>query len=186
MVGRPPEIMSADGVVLRRHRESDVAALVVAVNESADHLRPWMPWATQPATLDSMTTVIAGAIADFDAGRTFGYVLLDLAQEHVVGAAGLHTRRGSGVLEIGYWVHRQWTRRGIASAAAGALTEAAFALDGIARVEIRCDATNVASAGVPRRLGFQLESVISRPPDAPSETGREMVWVATTPPAPRK
>jgi RimJ/RimL family protein N-acetyltransferase len=178
--------MSTDTVVLHRHREADVAALVVAVNESADHLRPWMPWAGQPATVDSMTTFIAGAVADFEAGRTFGYVLLDPDQERVVGAAGLHTRRGPGVLEIGYWVHRQWIRRGIASAAAGALTEAAFALDGTVRVEIRCDATNIASAGVPRRLGFELESVISRPPDAPGETGREMVWVATTPPARRK
>src|SRR5207237_10543833 len=99
---------------------------------------------------------------------------------------GLHTRRGTGVLEIGYWVHREWTRRGIASAAAGALTTTAFGLHGIERVEIRCDATNAASAGVPQRLGFALESTVFRPADAPGETGREMVWVATRPPAPRE
>src|SRR5205085_1997863 len=78
---------------------------------------------------------------------------------------GLHTRRGTGVLEIGYWVHRAWTRRGIASAAAGALTTTAFGLHGIERVEIRCDATNAASAGAPQRLGFALESIVFRPAD---------------------
>lgn len=186
MALRPPERMTTDAVVLRRHQESDIGPLVVAVNESAEHLRPWMPWASRPATVDSMRAFVAGAIADFDAGRTFGYVLLDPTETTIVGSTGLHTRRGPGSLEIGYWVHREWTRRGIASGAAGALTCAAFALDGIRRVEIRCDETNVASAAVPRRLGFQLESIIRRPPDAPGETDREMVWVATSPPTSRK
>jgi RimJ/RimL family protein N-acetyltransferase len=186
MATRPPDVIPADPVVLRRYRESDVAALVVAVNESADHLRPWMPWAARPATVEAMRAFVAGATADFDAGRTFGYVVRDVTKQTIVGGSGLHTRRGSGVLEIGYWVHRHWVRRGIASAAAGALTATAFSLDGITRVEIRCDATNVASAGVPRRLGFTLESVVSRPPDAPGETGREMVWVATNPLSPKE
>jgi RimJ/RimL family protein N-acetyltransferase len=186
MAARPPERMTSDGVVLRRYERSDVPALVVAVNESADHLRPWMPWARQPATVESMTAFVAGAMADFDAGRTFGYVILDRDEGTVVGGSGLHTRRGSGVLEIGYWVHAFWTRRGIASGAAGALTSAAFSLDGIQRVEIHCDETNAASAGVPRRLGFRLEGIVARPPDAPGETGREMVWVATCAPPPRK
>ncbi len=186
MVLRPPERLTTDAVVLRRHRESDVGPLVAAVNESAEHLRPWMPWASRPATVESMRAFVTTAIADFDAGRTFAYVLLDPTEATIVGGAGLHTRRGPGSLEIGYWVHRAWTRRGIASAAADALTCAAFGLDGIRRVEIRCDETNAASAGVPRRLGFELESVVRRPPDAPGETDREMVWVATSPPARRK
>jgi RimJ/RimL family protein N-acetyltransferase len=186
MVGRPPELIIVDGVTLRRHGPSDVAGLVAAVNQSADHLRPWMPWAAQPATADSMTAFVTGAVADFDSGRTFGYALVDPREQTIVGGCGLHTRRGSGVLEIGYWVHRHWTRRGIASAAAGALTDAAFALDGVHRVEIRCDETNVASAGVPRRLGYRLESVVSRAPEAPGESGREMLWVATASPAPGK
>ncbi|MBV8949395.1 MAG: GNAT family N-acetyltransferase, partial [Actinobacteria bacterium] len=64
------------------------------------------------------------------------------------------------------------------------LTDAAFGVDGIDRVEIHCDETNAASAGVPRRLGFALEAIVPRPPEAPAETGREMVWVATRSPAP--
>lgn len=37
--------------------------------------------------------------------------------DEVVGGCGLHRRVGPGGLEIGYWVHAAWTRRGIAAAA---------------------------------------------------------------------
>ncbi len=186
MAARPPERIEVDGLVLRRHQPSDVAALVIAVNESADHLRPWMPWAGQPATVDSMSTFVKSAIADFDSGRNWGYLLVAPTPETVVGSSGLHGRRRAGTLEIGYWVHRQWTRRGIASTAAAALTDVAFTIDGIERVEIHCDETNIASAGVPRRLGFELEAIVPKAPEAPGETGREMVWVATRPRTPKK
>lgn len=45
-------------------------------------------------------------------------------------------RIGPGGLETGYWVHQAHTRRGLATAAAAALTDAALALPGIDRVEI--------------------------------------------------
>ncbi len=94
----------------------------------------------------------------------------------LVGGMGLHTRRGRGTLEIGYWIAAAHTRRGYATAGARALTDAAFALPGVERVEIRCDEANQASAAVPRRLGFTLEEVIDRPAAAPAETGRGMIW----------
>ena len=59
------------------------------------------------------------------------------------------SRIGPGGLEIGYWVHRACTRRGLATAASAALVEAAFGLPGVDRIEIVHDELNVASAGVP-------------------------------------
>ena len=41
------------------------------------------------------------------------------------------------------------------------LTHLAFADPAIERVEIRCDVGNVASAGVPRRLGYSSEHIAS-------------------------
>ena len=45
----------------------------------------------------------------------------------------------AGTIEIGYWLRPDAVGRGVMTATARALTTAAFALDGIARVEIRCD-----------------------------------------------
>ena len=55
----------------------------------------------------------------------------------------------------------------------GALTDAAFALDGIERVEIHCDEANLRSAAVPRRLGYTLAEIRNKPPAGPpSGAGR--------------
>jgi RimJ/RimL family protein N-acetyltransferase len=74
----------------------------------------------------------------------------------VVGGCGLHRRRAE-CLEIGYWVGSDRHRRGYATAAAQCLTDSGFAcVDGVARIEIRMDRANVASAGVPAKLGYEL------------------------------
>jgi RimJ/RimL family protein N-acetyltransferase len=89
----------------------------------------------------------------------------------------LHDRVGAGGLEIGYWVHVGCTGRGVATVAAAALTRAALALDGVARVEIRCDAANLRSAAIPRRIGFRLDRVEVRSPEEPGETDHHLIWV---------
>jgi RimJ/RimL family protein N-acetyltransferase len=82
-----------------------------------------------------------------------------------------------GALEIGYWVQVDHTGRGVATAAAGALADAALRLSAVSRVEIRCDAANLRSAAIPPKLGFRLERTESRPPTAPGETDANLVWV---------
>jgi RimJ/RimL family protein N-acetyltransferase len=172
----PPARIVTPHVVLRRHTLDDVDAVVTAINESLDHLRPWMPWAQSPATGETTRAFLTGVVENFDAGRDFGYLMVDPTERTVVGGTGLHARGASNQLMIGYWVHVDWTRRGIAAATARALTTAAFELPEIDRVEIHCDVDNVASAAVARAAGYELVGIRPRPPEAPAETGREMVW----------
>jgi RimJ/RimL family protein N-acetyltransferase len=110
----------------------------------------------------------ASAVADSAAAMAAGAV--------AVGSTGLHRRRGPGVLEIGYWIHAAHVRRGYATELSRALTDAAFTVPGIERVEIHHDRANVHSGAVPKRLGFVLEGEQAREPQAPGETGIEFVW----------
>jgi RimJ/RimL family protein N-acetyltransferase len=71
----------------------------------------------------------------------------------IIGCCGLDARVGVGGLEIGYWVHLDHIGRGGATAVAGGLTDAAFRLRGVDRVEFHCDAANLRSAGIPPKLG---------------------------------
>ena len=53
------------------------------------------------------------------------------------------------------------------------------ALDGMPGVDeviIHCDQDNSASAGVPRRLGYELVGMRDAPALAPRETGRQQIW----------
>jgi RimJ/RimL family protein N-acetyltransferase len=169
--------IDADAVVLERWRAGDAAALLTAVSESVDHLRPWMAWAAAPPTLASSDGFIVRSTEGFDAGTEFTYAIREPGRPAILGGCGLHGRRRAGVLEIGYWVHVAHTRRGLATAAAGALARSALALPHIARVEIHCDAANAASAGVARRLGFRLDRVDDDDDvRTPAQTGRSMIW----------
>jgi len=176
VMGRPPETMVAPDLALTRLAAGDVPALVVAVNESLAHLRPWMAWAADPATTETMVAFVGHADEGWALGTEFHYAVRRPPSADLVAGCGLHVRQGPGVLEIGYWVHAAHLRRGIATAAAAALTGAAFELPTVARVEIRCDASNVRSAAVPEKLGFILEGVQQLAPDDAGRARSHMIW----------
>jgi RimJ/RimL family protein N-acetyltransferase len=175
---RPADVLAAGAFTLRRHGPDDLAELVGAVNASLEHLQPWMEWAQQPATDETVGEFLSGSIANFGAGIEFGYAIVETAEggERIVGGAGLHPRLGPGAIEIGYWVHVDHTRRGAASEAARALRDAAIDALGIAVVEIHCDAKNTASAAVARSSGFRLVGTEARMPRIPTESDHEMIW----------
>ena len=170
---RPDELIEHGPVTLRRYREDDVDAVFAAVTESLDHLRPWMPWAAG-YTRQSAEEYLDGSVRCWEDGTEYNYAIL--AGGVLAGSAGLMARAGPGALEIGYWVHRDWIRRGLATAAAEALVSQAFGLPGVDRVEIIHDELNVASGKIPRKLGFT--EIERRPLDPPAAagTGFGVVW----------
>jgi ribosomal-protein-serine acetyltransferase len=173
MDARPDEIIETGEVILRRYREGDEAALVETVTTSLDHLGPWMPWAVGYSRA-AAAEFLAGAAWDWAAGAAYNYAIITGGV--LAGGISLMARIGPGGLEIGYWVHQGYTRRGLATTAAAALVQQAFALPGIDRVEIVHDELNVASGGVPRKLGFTEAG--RRPIDPPpaAGTGMGVVW----------
>ncbi len=175
----PPDELDAPPVTLRSYRGDELPSLGDAVRASLDHLRPWMPWASVEPIELGLSDYLRQSVVAFREGDDFGYAIWDDSSSLIVGGAGLHPRLGPGRIEIGYWVRDGWLRRGIATAVAGALTSAAFAIPEIEEVQIHCDEANGASAGVPRRLGFSLLRTVESTVDAPGEIGREMVWSVT-------
>jgi len=173
---RPNGLIEHAPVTLRRFRAEDVDALFGAVTESLEHLRPWMPWAADYSRA-SAEEYLAGSIKGWDEGTEYNYAIL--TGDALAGGIGLMTRCGPGGLEIGYWVHRAYTGRGLATAATAALVEEAFGLPGVDWVEIVHDELNVASGQIPRKLGFT--EVERRPLDPPpaSGTGTGVVWRLT-------
>lgn len=155
----------------------EAPALTRLVARNLEHLRPWMPWARDDPTEEANAEFVRRTIKEWETAVAFGYWLREEEGGEMVGCAGLHGRIGPGGLEIGYWVSEDRVRRGYATASARALTTAAFCTPGIERVEIHCDEANVASAAVPRRLGYRIDRVDAVAAQAPSETGRHLVWV---------
>lgn len=176
-MARLPDLLPAGPIELRRWRPTHLAPLREAVAASRPELRRWMAWAqTMPDEAEQLDVLRAGEAA-FDAGTEWNFLLFVPGEETVVGGAGLHPRGGPESIEIGYWVRSDRTGLGYATAAAGALAEAAFAhLGEIDRVEIRMDRANRASAAVPPKLGFRLVGHETREIVAAGHTGKGLIW----------
>jgi RimJ/RimL family protein N-acetyltransferase len=197
----PPERVTAGPLVLRRMEMGDAETIAAVVGESLDHLRPWMPWATKDAA-DRRTQLARINEADelWESGTDYIYAIFasgdgtpgrgGSAPEDgagggsagnkdgtLVGTIGLHHRAAEDIIEIGYWIAAGQTRRGYGTAAARVATSLAVALPGIRQVEIQCDEANVASAAIPRKLGYRLDRTEPHEPEAPGERGRRMIWI---------
>lgn len=159
---------------LRRVSEADASELLRVVTESLAHLKPWMSWATDDYDASSAAGFLAASAKGWADGRLFNHAIT--VNGAIVGVAGAD--RAGDLVEIGYWLHPAHTGRGLATAAAAELVEFAFALDGVRRVQIWHDEANIASGGVPRRLGF-TEIDRRTPPREPAfgaEAGVDVVW----------
>lgn len=175
-VESPGEVLSGDGVRLRRVRLDDADLVCRIVTESLDHLRPWMLWAADGYDRDAALTFLDQSEANWTSGVGYSYLITTLGVP--VGVCGLERRIGPGGLEIGYWLHPEHTGRGIATRAAALLVDQAFAFPRVDRVQIWHDAANTASGAIPKRLGFTelVRRAPPRDPPTPGEIGIDVVW----------
>jgi RimJ/RimL family protein N-acetyltransferase len=157
----PAYRVETERLVLRCWTPADASLLSAAVAASLEHLRPWMPWARhEPISLDARVQLLRTFRSRFDVDQDYVYGIFTADESAVLGGTGLHPRVGVGAREIGYWIRAERIGCGHATEAAGALTRVAFEVDRVARLEIRCDPANTASAAVPRKLGFSHEATL--------------------------
>lgn len=147
------------GVELRLVEERHAPAIFALVDHERQYLRQWMPWVDATCTVDDTLAFIRRVMQDF--ASNLGFSAGIWADGAVAGVVNLHhldwlNRRA----EIGYWLAREFQGRGIASAAARAVTEHALVELELNRVEIRCASGNAKSSAIAKRLGFTFEGVL--------------------------
>jgi ribosomal-protein-serine acetyltransferase len=169
-----PDTLEGFGAALRRLEGDDAEALGRAVTESIEHLRPWMAWiAEEPVTTFQRRAMLEQWRRSWpQAGEALYGAFVGGA---LAGVAGLRPRTAA-TLEIGYWIHQGFVRRGLAAAASRLLTDLAFTWPDVDAVEIRHDKANIASGGVPRALGYRLIGEAPDPKLAPADTGVDCIW----------
>lgn len=184
--GLPDEPIRTARLLIRCWQVDDAPLLKEAIDDSLPDLKPWLPWAvTEPSPVASLAERIGKFRRAFEAGRDWTYGLFSPDGSRVLGGSGLRPCATAERLEIGYWIRSSETGQGLAAEAAGALADFAFRVHGVAAVEIRCDPRNLASAAVPRRLGFRHERTLQGDTTAPDGSCRDtMVWLLERPDAP--
>ncbi len=156
-----PDSFDTERLTIRAPRRGDAPEVIEAVNESLDELRPWMPWAKEPANVEATEARLRAAMAKWITREDLlMHACLNGTTTFVIGC-GLHRIDwSSGKFEIGYWCRTPYSGQGYVSEAVNGITAFAFSRLKANRVEIRCDALNMRSAAVAKRCGFLLEGIL--------------------------
>ena len=166
-----PDEIVGQRIVLRPYRPGDGAALWEAVEESREHIRPWLPWGNTHRTPDDSEGFARRFQAKWLLREDMTASIWERGSGRFVGGAGLHPADWNiPAFEIGYWLRASAQGYGYMTEAAQALCNLAFDTFGANRVFIRCDAQNQRSANVARRLGFTHEATFRN--DARDSEGR--------------
>lgn len=146
-------------LLIRAPRAGDGAIVNAAVRDSFEKLHRWMDWARRVPTVAESETFSREAAARFRTREELPMYLFSKEDGSFVGASGMHSIDWSVPrFEIGYWLRTSCEGQGYMTEAVRGITHFAFTALKAARVEIRCDAANHASAAVARRAGFILEA----------------------------
>jgi len=148
-----PDRITIGHLVIRRWNTSDVDTMEQLIRDNLDHLRPWMGWAVNeplPPARRLRMFKRWDRLHDTSSGTVY-------AIEHagqLVGGCAIHRRPNPTTAELGCWLAQRATGRGIATAVAGALADAAARTTGIQHVQISHAPANHHSAAIAQRLGF--------------------------------
>jgi len=166
-----PEQLDGPRVRVRPYRTDDAQALWEAVDESREHLGPWLPWPSKYTSPSDARVTIAGAQARWLLREDLMIGVFDVVGGRLLGGSGLHRIDWNiRTFEIGYWLRRSAEGHGYMAEAVQLLTRMAFGTLAANRVEIRMDARNTRSEQIPKRLGFIHEGTLrNNIPDADNQ-----------------
>lgn len=150
-------VLHSGRLTLRPWQPEDASAVRAVMADERMHQHLALPW---PYTAeDARGFVTEHARAGRAAGVRLDCAIAENASGRLVGSATLQLPVGGDTgAEIGYWVAVADWGRGYATEATRTLTRFGLA-NGLARIQIRCEVSNVASAAVALQAGFAFEGV---------------------------
>jgi RimJ/RimL family protein N-acetyltransferase len=165
-------------LVIRCYNPTDALYLQKSIQESFEHLRPWLPWVKEePEELKVKIERLRLFRANFDLSKNYVYGVFDPNETELIGGTGLHPRVGSNAFEIGYWINVNHINKGYATEISAALTKVAFEIENVNRVEIHVDPNNTRSLTIPKKLGYVYEATLrNRCENIEGEPVDSMIW----------
>jgi RimJ/RimL family protein N-acetyltransferase len=162
-----PLQIESQRLVIRTYTLDDVKTIYRVVNETRDHLIPWLPWCRSGyVDLESSTQEIANQIMELRNLMQFHRVIFGLFLKdtgELVGGSGIHDiRRDTASCETGYWVAQNHTRNGYGEEAcrrtiSWAMQDQDRGGMGLRRVRLYCSDQNEGSSKLISKLNITAE-----------------------------
>lgn len=157
-----------DELELALPTDLNVEKAFAVVMANYDHLHEWMPWVNESFTLESVRGFYRRTLLKF-AGNEDEIGLNIVYRGEIVGGTGFHEINWTDKsAEIGYWLAKHATGKGLMTKSVAKLLDYAFEERNLNRIVIKCVPENEKSRAIPERLGFTIEG-----------TEREAGWLHT-------
>ena len=146
------------GAELRILEMRHAAEFLAFVDENREHLAEYLPWASIVTTVETAGSFIGRGVTRYTEdglpwvgiwqdGEMAGGILFFPLEERI------------RATDIGFWLGKRFTGRGLMTRAAGAMLGYVFEELGLNRVGLQAEVGNVRSRAVADRLGFIFEGV---------------------------
>ncbi|MEO0559209.1 MAG: GNAT family protein [Bacteroidota bacterium] len=145
-------------VTARSLQPEDAPAVHRLMTASRQHLDRWLRWSSAIQTLSDVEALIARFETKEANGDGFHLGVWDDGE--LAGGAvcwGIHRENRNA--EVGYWLGRAFTGRGLATQSAQAVIEHLFTVETLHRIEMQCGVENTASRAVAERCGLANEGI---------------------------
>ncbi len=176
-----PDEHLTEKVLLRSYQPGDGLELNIATLESYEHLRPWMPWATETQTEMESELLVRAFRARWLQATDFVMAIRTPDDERLIGGCGFHLREGpieQRAAELGMWIRASVARSGHGTSALEAMLEWGFTHWPWQRLSWRCDAENAASMRMAEKCGLTPEGLLRNHTRNPSGEVRDTACFA--------
>ncbi len=158
------EVILTDGsITLRPFRPADVLPLYQAVRESLPELLPWMPWAYPDYSIKDSRKWIELCARTWAKGKEYNFAIINSRDDSLIGGCGLNqVKRRARFANLGYWVRSEYTKKGVATAAALLVARFGFNELRLTHIEIGAATGNIASLRVAKKMSATRQGIQKR------------------------
>lgn len=147
-----------DEIELDFYTEENAEEVFRVVKENYDHLYQWSPWLDENYSLNRAKDFAALCQKQFEE-KTSIPLCIKLKGE-IVGGTGYNNFNWEyKTTEVGYWLAKEHTGKGIITKSVWRLIIHAFEVLGLNRIVLKCVPTNEKSRKIPEKLGFTNEGI---------------------------
>lgn len=143
-------------IELRNYREENADELFSLIDANRQHLRSWITWVDRTQKAEHSLDFIRSGIQDQHDQK--GLFLGIFKNDKLIGGIGMHAwNHEVRKAEIGYWLSKEETGKGILHQCATVFVSFLFDKLNLNKIELHHFPANEKSAAVAKRLGFKIE-----------------------------
>lgn len=148
---------------IRRYQPGDLDEVYRMADESREHVWKWMDWMTGEYSPDHAREWVNHAIASWENGDAYEFVVVDSEDGLISGSCGLNLlNKKDRVCNLGYWVRKSKVGHGAALQAALQLRDFGFGTMEYNRLEIVIAEGNDFSRRVAERTGAGYDGLLRK------------------------